>query len=262
MKGLAKAFWAESIKVRRSKILWITFLVFSFIAVMMGLLVFVANHPDLVGDSVVLSAKASMIGNADWPGYFELLYQIIAMIGLIGFGFVISWVFGREYADHTLKDLLALPISRSVIVLSKFMVITIWAVLLSLTLFVLALVTGLAVNIPGWSGVTALHAFLIFTGTAILTLLLCTPIAFLASYGRGYLLPMGFIILIIIITQFIIVGIPGIAPYIPWAIPALFCGAAGPSGPFIGTASYIILFLTSILGLLITLAWWRFADAR
>ena len=262
MKGLAKAFWAESIKVRRSKILWITFLVFSFIAVMMGLLVFVANHPDLVGDSVVLSAKASMIGNADWPGYFELLYQIIAMIGLIGFGFVISWVFGREYADHTLKDLLALPISRSVIVLSKFMVITIWAVLLSLTLFVLALVTGLAVNIPGWSGVTALHAFLIFTGTAILTLLLCTPIAFLASYGRGYLLPMGFIILMIIITQFIIVGIPGIAPYVPWAIPALFCGAAGPSGPFIGTASYIILVFTSIFGLAITMAWWRFADAR
>ncbi|UCH13118.1 MAG: ABC transporter permease [Bacteroidales bacterium] len=262
MKGFAEAFWAESLKARKSKILWITFLVFSFIAIMMGLLVFVANNPELVGDSVVLSAKASMIGNADWPGYFELLYQIIAMIGLIGFGFVISWVFGREYVDHTLKDLLALPIPRSVIVLSKFIVITIWAVLLSLTLFILAVVTGLAVNIPGWSVETALHAFYIFTGTALLTLVLCTPIAFLASYGRGYLLPMGFIILIIIITQFIVVGIPGIAPYIPWAIPALFCGAAGPAGPFIGTASYIILFITSIAGLMITLAWWRFADAR
>jgi len=73
---------------------------------------------------------------------------------------------------------------------------------------------------------------------------------------------MGFIILIIIITQFVIVAIPGIAPYIPWAIPALYCGAAGPSGPFIEAASYIILFFTSILGIIITLAWWRFADAR
>ena len=262
MKGLVKAFWAESLKARRSKILWITILVFSFIAVMMGMLVFVANHPELVGDSVVLSTKASMIGNADWPAYFELLYQVSAMIGLIGFGFVISWVFGREYADHTLKDLLALPVSRGVIVLSKFIVIAIWALLLTLILFFLALLTGLAVNIPGWSGETAINAFFIFINTSVLTLLLCTPIAFFASYGRGYLLPMGFIILIIIITQFVVVGLPGIAPYIPWVIPALYCGAAGPSGPFIGAASYVILFFTSILGILITLAWWRFADAR
>lgn len=262
MKGLSKAFWAEGLKVRRSKILWITILVFSFIAVMMGLLVFVANHPDLVGDSVVLSAKASMIGKSDWPAYFELLYQIIAMIGLIGFGFVISWVFGREYSDRTVKDLLALPVSRFIIVISKFIVITIWSALLSLILFVLGLITGLAVNIAGWSGETALHAFFIFAGTSLLTLLVCTPIAFFASYGRGYLLPMGFIILVIIITQFVVVGIPGIASYFPWAIPALYCGAAGPSGPHIGAVSYMILVFTSILGIIITLAWWRFADQK
>lgn len=262
MKGLSKALWAESLKVLRSKILWITILVFSFIAIMMGLLVFIANHPDLVGNSVVLSAKASMIGNANWPAYFELLYQLVAMIGLIGFGFVISWVFGREYSDRTINDLLALPVSRFIIVLSKFIVITIWSILLSLILFVLGLMTGLAVNIPGWSGETAFHAFFIFTGTSMLTLLLCTPIAFFASYGRGYLLPMGFIILVIIITQFVVVGIPGIAPYLPWAIPALYCGAAGPSGPHIGIVSYIILYFTSILGIIITFAWWRFADQK
>jgi len=262
MKGLYNAFWAESLKVRKSKIFWITILIFSFIAVMMGLLVFIANHPELVGESVVLSAKASMIGNADWLAYFELLYQIIAMIGLIGFSFVISWVFGREYSDRTIKDLLALPVSRFTIVLSKFIVITIWSALLSLILFVLGVGTGLAVNIPGWSGETALNAFFIFTVTSILTLLLCTPIAFFASYGRGYLLPIAFIILIIIMTQFIMVVVPGIAPYIPWAIPALFCGAAGPSGPHIGAVSYIILLFTSILGLLITYAWWRFADQK
>jgi ABC-2 type transport system permease protein len=262
MKGLSKAIWTESLKARRSKILWISIAVFSFIAVMMGLLVFIANHPALVGDSVVMSAKASMIGNADWPAYFELLYQVAAMIGLIGFGFIISWTFGREYSDRTLKDILALPVSRYVIVLSKFIVITIWSLLLTVVLFGLAVVTGLAVNIPGWMGQTALHAFFIFVSTAMLTLLICTPLAFLASCGRGYLLPIGFIILIVIITQFLMVAIPGFAPYIPWAIPALYCGAAGPTGPHIGAVSYMILLFTSILGIIMTLAWWRFADAR
>ena len=262
MKGLSKAIWAESLKALRSKILWISFVVFSFIAVMIGILVFIANHPELVGNSVVLSAKASMLGNADWPAYFELLYQVAAMIGMVGFGFLISWVFGREYSDRTLKDMLALPVSRNIIVLSKFIVITIWSLLLTVVLFIFAIVTGLAVNIPGWVENTALHAFFIFVSTAMLTFLIGTPLAFLASCGRGYLLPIAFIILIAIITQFVIVAIPGFAPYIPWAIPALYCGAAGPTGPHIGAASYIILLLTSIIGLIITMVWWRFADAR
>lgn len=262
MKGLLRSLWAESLKACKSKILWITILLFSFIAVMMGVMMFIANHPDLVGDSAVLSAKASMIGNADWQAYFDFLYQIIAMVGLIGFGFVISWVFGREFSDHTLKDLLALPVSRSTIVISKFIVISVWSVLLSLIMFFLGVLTGLAVSIPGWSSGIIVHAFFIFMGTALLTLLLSAPIAFFASIGRGFLLPIGLIILIIIITQFILVVIPGAAPYIPWAIPAFYCGAAGPSGPQIGIVSYIILSLTGISGVLITLAWWRFADQK
>jgi ABC-type transport system involved in multi-copper enzyme maturation permease subunit len=44
---------------------------------------------------------------------------------VIGFAFVTSWVFGREYSDRTVKDLLALPAPRSSIVLSKFIVVVI-----------------------------------------------------------------------------------------------------------------------------------------
>ncbi len=260
MKGLSAAFLTEGFKACRSKMLWVTILIFSFIAVMIGLLVFFAMHPELVKNSAVISAKATIIGQADWPAYFGLLYQIIAMIGLIGFGFVASWIFGREYSDHTIKDLLALPIQREQIVIAKFIIMVIWSFLLSLILFILALLTGLAVHIENWSGETAEHAFFIFMGTSILTILISTPVAFFASWGRGYLLPLGYIILAIIISQFIIAGIPGAAPYIPWAIPVIYCGAAGPEYSHIGTASFIILGLTSILGLAGTLAWWKYAD--
>ena len=41
MKALFAALWVESLKVRKSKIFWITFLFFAFIAIMMGLLVFI-----------------------------------------------------------------------------------------------------------------------------------------------------------------------------------------------------------------------------
>ncbi|MEV0143917.1 MULTISPECIES: ABC transporter permease [unclassified Nonomuraea] len=32
------------------------------------------------------------------------------------------WLFGREFSDHTAKDLLALPTSRTAIVAAKFVV--------------------------------------------------------------------------------------------------------------------------------------------
>lgn len=260
MKGLYAAFLTESFKVWRSKIFWATILVFSFIAFMMGLLVFLAKHPELLKNSAVMSAKATIIGQADWPAYFLLLYQVIAVIGLIGFGFVASWLFGREYSDHTIKDLLSLPVQREHIVTAKLIVMVIWSFLLSIILFIVALLTGLAVHIENWSADTARHAFFIFMGTSILTILISTPVAFFASWGRGYLLPLGYIFLVVIVSQFIITGIPGSAPYIPWAIPVLYCGAGGPESSHLGAVSGIILALTSIIGSAGTLVWWRYAD--
>ncbi len=260
MKGFYEAFRTECLKAFRSKIFWITILVFSFIAVMMGLLVFFAMHPELVKNSALMSAKATIIGQADWPAYFLLLYQIIAILGLIGFGFVAGWIFGREYSDRTIKDMLALPVSRSQIVMAKFVIMLIWSFLLAIVFFILGLVTGLLVKIDNWSGVFAFNAFFIYMGTAALTILISTPVALFASWGRGYLLPIGYIMLSMIITQLVISGFPGLGPYFPWAIPALYSGAAGPGSSHLGIASYIILGLTSILGLTGTLSWWRYAD--
>jgi hypothetical protein len=87
-------------------------------------------------------------------------------------------------------------------------------------------------------------------------------VAFFASWGKGYLLAIGYIILTMIMTQFIVSGIPGLAAYFPWAIPGLYCGAAGPGGPGLIPASWIILGMTGIAGLAGTLAWWRYADQK
>lgn len=262
MKGFSAALWTESLKAWRSIILRITVVIFTFMAGMMGLLVFLAKHPELVSNSVVLSTKTSMLGKADWPTYFILLYQIVAMVGLIGFGFVFSWIYGREYSDRTVKDLLALPVTRSAIVVAKLSVATVWCILLSVILFVVGIAAGKLVNMDGWSIALAWQACGIFSGTALMTIVLCTPVAFFASYGRGFLVPIGYLISIMIITQFAVSAIPVIAPYFPWAIPALYSGAAGPDAAQLGAISYIILFFTGVLGLAGTLLWWRYADQK
>jgi ABC-2 type transport system permease protein len=258
MKGIISAFWAESLKIRRSKIFLMTILVFLIIPIMIGILIFVSKNPEIYSKLGLVGNKASLLGNYDWPAYYGLLTQLIAGIGLMGFGFVTSWVFGREYSDHTIKDLLALPVSRSVIVLSKFMVVVIWCILLTFFLFVFGLIIGGIIHLPGWSSKIAFNSAYKFTVTSLLTILLCTPVAFFASYGRGYLLPMGFVIFTLIIANFI--GVVGLGPFFPWAIPGLYSSASGTEGIQLRTISYIILYLTSISGLIGTFTWWYFAD--
>ncbi|HER25218.1 MAG TPA: bacitracin ABC transporter permease [Candidatus Atribacteria bacterium] len=260
MKNIFSAIWAESLKIYRSKMLWITILAFAFIPSMIGVLMFVVKNPEFSRKLGMIGTKAAMLrfGSVDWQIYFGLLNQIIAGVGLIGFTFVASWVFGREYSDRTVKDLLALPTPRSSIVLSKFIVVAIWCVLLSFILIAFGLIVGGMIKFPGWSSEIAFHCVHIFIITSLLTILLCTPVAFFASYGRGYLPAIGFAILTLIITQFI--GLVGLGPYFPWAIPALYSGTTGVESAQLGVVSYIILFLTSIFGLIGTLAWWHYAD--
>jgi ABC-2 type transport system permease protein len=253
VRSFFSAFWAESLKIRKSKIFLITILFFLFIPLVMGFLIFISKNPEIANKLGIVGLKSSIFTNSDWPAYFGLLNQFIAGVGIIGFGFATSWVFGREYSDHTIKDLLALPVSRSLIVLSKFMVIVLWCILLSIFFIIFGIIIGIVVHIPGWSSEVVLNSAYKFTIAAILTILLCGPVAFFASYGRGYLLPIGFIIFTLLIGNFI--NVINLGPYFPWAIPVLFA-----SNQNLGITSYLILFFTSIFGFIGTLLWWSFAD--
>lgn len=86
------------------------------------------------------------------------------------------------------------------------------------------------------------------------------PVAFVASYGRGYLPALGFAIFTVFLGQ--ISGVLGWGGYVPWAIPALYSGAAGPRADFLFPGSFPIVIVTSLLGLIATFWWWKTADQR
>ncbi|HUI91709.1 MAG TPA: ABC transporter permease [Chitinivibrionales bacterium] len=260
MKAFSASLWAEWLKVRRSKMFAGMLSVFAFVGIMMGFMMFAAQHPEISGRSPALAAKTSAIGKGDWPNLLALLVQTILALGAMGFGIVTSWVFGREFSDRTLKDLLSLPVSRPAIVAAKFFIILVWSLMLSLALFAAALLTALALPIPGWSPGLVMPAFKIFCQSALLTILLCTPVALIAGIGRGYLPPIGFVVLTLIITQLVGIGMPVVAVYFPWAYPALVSGAAGDAVPKPGAASLVIYLSTVAAGYILTVAWWQNAD--
>jgi len=74
-------------------------------------LLYLLKNPDLAQNLGLTSTKAHIAGTTDWPSYFSFLAQAIAIGGLIAFGFITSWIFGREYSDRTIKNLLVLPVS-------------------------------------------------------------------------------------------------------------------------------------------------------
>jgi ABC-2 type transport system permease protein len=262
MKSIWVNLWAESLKVRKSKVFWLSIVFFVFVSFMMGLIMFVQKNPEISQKLGMIGTKASMLrfGEPNWQNYLALVTQGIAAIGLIGYGFITCWIFGCEYSDHTIKDILALPVSRSSIVLSKLIVAVLWSIILTSVFLAFGLLFGHLAGISGWSGEILSQFIYKFTMVSLLSMLLCTPVAFFASYSGGFLLPLGIIILTMIMANFS--GLVGFGPYFPWAVPGLFSAPSGTEDIHLSIASYVILFLTSILGLAGTLAWWRFADQK
>jgi ABC-2 type transport system permease protein len=262
MKSIKAILWAEILKVRKSKMFLGSIIFFIFISSMMGLLMFVQIHPDISGKLGMIGNKASMLrlGTPNWENYLILLMQGIAGVGLIGIGFVASWVFGREFSDHTVKDILTVPVPRSYIVCSKFIVILSWSAILSIVYFASGLFIGLLIGLPGWSGEIVSQFAGKYFVTAFLILLLSTPVAFLASFSHGYIVPIAFVILTLLLANFI--GMVGLGPYFPWAIPGLY-GTPGLTEDLqLHVSSYIILICTFIAGLLGTIAFWQYADQK
>ena len=149
---------------------------------------FVLQDPARARSLGLLGTKAQLSGGtADWPGYFALLAQMVAVGGMLLFGMVLIWLFGREFADRTAKDLLALPTSRAAVVAAKLVVALAWSLLLTAELVAVSLPLGAVLGLRGWSTQVLLHGVGASSATACLTVVLATTYALAASWGRGYL---------------------------------------------------------------------------
>jgi ABC-2 type transport system permease protein len=219
----------------------------------------VMKDPEFARRIGILRTKAQLLaGSADWPTFFGLLAQATAVGGILVFALIGSWVFGREFVDRTAKDLLALPTPRSSIVAAKFTVIALWIMGLVLMVYVLGLFLGWMIVLPRWSIQVAMQSMTTMAMVGLLCVALVTPIALIASVGRGYLAPMGFAIVVLVLAQ--VLAALGFGPVFPWSIPALLAGLGESPETGLGATSYCIVMFTGLVGLLGTFAWWKYAD--
>lgn len=248
------AVWAEWRKLRRSRLPILSAVAFLMVPLMCAVLMFIYKDPEFARESGLIGAKANLMGGtADWPTFMNMLGQAIAIGGIVLFGLILIWIFGREYADNTLKDLLALPTPRHAILLAKFCVAGAWSAMMTVMIYAVGLVAGWLVGMPGGTPAVLLNGTLTFFLAAVLVIIVETPIAFFANLGRGYLLPFGVTVFVIMLAN--VLAILGWGEVFPWSVPAI----AARVGSTTWTSVSIVL-VTCAVGIAATWAWWRYQD--
>ena len=259
MKQQVLAFQSELMKVKYANTLWWTFIAFALAPIMGGAFIMIIQDPDAVAQGGGLAAKAKAMNmEPNWKSYLDLLTQTVGVSGVLAFGFVASWLFGREYSDGTVKDLLSLPTSRTRILNAKFIIYIIWCLALVVSNLIIGLLIGTILQLPS-TKINVLYPLLTdYFITTILTILIGVPIPFFALLGKGYLAPLGFVALTLVLAQ--VIAAIGYGSYFPWSIPGLYSGAGGAFKNLLDKYSYLILILTCIAGYIATVIYWKNAD--
>lgn len=258
MKTLA-ILTTEFLKLRRAKVTWVTLGAYLMIGLVVAFLIWMIGHPGLAENLGLVGQKVNFASSgvtADWPGLLGMFAEMSGLGGMIIYSILVAWLFGREYAEGTAKNFLALPLGRPRFVLSKLVVSAAWFALLSLALLAEAFLVGRLLGLAGWSTAVFWREVSNILLAGLLTLGLGPAVAWIAVASRGYLAPLGYTIFTLVIGTAL--GATNWARWCPWSIIPLFSGAAGPRTQEIGPASFLILglfFLASTLGTCLTLSW-------
>jgi ABC-2 type transport system permease protein len=259
MSALRTAIAVELLKSRRSRVPWGVAAGFSLAPLVMALFMLILKDPEGARALGLLGAKAQLTaGTADWPTFLGMLGQATTVGGAVLLAFLTAWVFGREFADRTIRGLLANPTSRRTIVLAKMVVVWIWGLAISAWVLVLGLGLGAAIDMPGWSATDAPAAISAIALAAILTIGLQSAAAFFAGVGRGYIAPLAWTMAMIVASQ--VLSVLGWGAWLPWSVPAILAGAGGPQVEGVTIGGVVLVVATMLLGLLATIAWWERAD--
>ncbi|HZJ03511.1 MAG TPA: ABC transporter permease [Thermoleophilia bacterium] len=255
----APTLTTEFLKLRRSKVTWLSLLAYATGPSVGALFMWIVRDPERAGQLGLLGTKADLAGlDATWESYFLLLTQISGLGGMILLAVIAAYVFGREYAEGTAKNMLALPVPRYRFALAKLTVVFVWFAGLSVFAIAETVVLGLTLGLSGisagtvWGGASDV---LIAAGVAFL---LVPTVAWVATLGRGYLPPMGFAIFTLVLGN--VFGATGWGKWFPWSIVPLFAGVAGPRVETLAPASLVVVVLTFLAGVGATFAQMRYAD--
>lgn len=257
--GCSAVLMTELAKLRRSHVTWATLVGFSIAPLGIALMMWIVREPGRAAQLGLLGTKANLAGiEASWPAFLSMLTLIVGIGGMLLLAFIVAYVFGREYADGTAKNLLALPVGRHAFVVAKLAVAGLWWVVLVALIVVETLVLGAALGLPGFSAPLLLARMGDIALVTLAAYLLVPPVAWIAVLGRGYMAPIAFALATLAIGN--LFSHTGWAPWFPWSVVPLFVGAVGVQQASIPTGSIVVVAVTFVGGVAAAIATLRYAD--
>jgi ABC-type transport system involved in multi-copper enzyme maturation permease subunit len=256
---LGQVVVTEFIKLRRTRITWLTLVAFSIAPAAAGLFMWIVREPGRAAQLGLLGTKANLAGlQATWPYFLMMMTLVVGAGGLIILALIASYVFGREYSEGTAKNMLALPVGRHWFVVGKLVVTAAWWAILVVTVLAEALAIGFALGLPGFSTALLAASARDIALVAAFTFLLTPVVAWIATLGRGYLPPIGFAIVMLAFGD--VFAHTGWAMWFPWSVVPLFAGTTGPRATSLPFSSYLVVVLTFVVGVAATIAQLRWGD--
>jgi ABC-2 type transport system permease protein len=249
----------EALKLRRSRVTVLSLAAVALGPLGGGLFMWIALEPGRAQRMGLLGTKASLVGlDPSWAGYLGMLTQMIGIVGGLVLAVIAAWVFGREYSEGTAKNMLALPVPRPWFVLAKLGVALVWWLALVVAVLAEGVAVAAALHLPGFSpGVLAggVRDVALAAGVGFL---LTPAVAWVATLGRGYLPPLGFAMVTLVLGN--VFGATGWGKWFPWSIVPLFAGVAGPRVETLAPGSLAVVGVTCLLGVAATMAQVAYGD--
>ena len=232
----------EFLKLKRSKI----FLLSLMGAILPPLLMFIA------------------VTSFDEAQSFQALFENVnmymsAMFAILIFAIIISYLFGREYNEHTLKTMLTIPISREKFLISKYLMFLVWIVILTAFTSISTLIFGFMAGLEGFTAKLFIESFAQLLYANVLLYLTFSPFVFISLLITNMVPAMvGGATLSLI--NLMVYG-QNWAPFVPWTCPYLI--ASGEIMEY-GTGimlSYGIILATFLIGLAVSYLYFTKSDA-
>ena len=223
----------EFLKLKRSKI----FLLSLMGAVLPPLLMFIAVTAFDEGQS------------------FETLFSNVnmymsAMFAVLIFAIIISYLFGREYNEHTLKTMLTIPVSRGKFLISKYIMFLVWIVILTVATTLSTLIFGFIAGLEGFTLNLFVKSFAQLLFANVLLFLTFSPFVFISLLITNMVPAMvGGATLSLI--NLMIYG-QNWAPFVPWVCPYLIASGEILEYSTNIMVSYGVILATFLIGLAIS----------
>lgn len=242
---MANLLYTELLKLKRSNMFWVS-IVGAIVAPFMCFIAYVmqkAKRPDIAIEFNVVFSDTNL--------------YVVFLIGVLLYGLITAYLFNREYVENTLKNLLTVPVSRISLIVSKLVLLLIWIMVLTIISWVMTLIFGLIGQFEGLNTTILITSFKEYIIGGGLLFLLSTPIIFVTLLFKDYVPTIAVTIAITMVN--VLISNSEYSALYPWsAILAIATNIFRPEYPPI--YSYISIFITSIIGFIATVIYFKKVD--